>query len=108
MLFVLYIKSIFWQLIVLKQTELYQELKKYYKFRKISVKIQGVTSWELSLRGNPSDKVLGLVIKTKFYLKIMKFVADFEILVLGFQELPLGGYTKNIDLGPEKPYLTTP
>ena len=33
-------------------------------------------------RGNPTDKVLDIVTKTKFFLKIMKFVANFEKLVL--------------------------
>ena len=43
--------------------------------------ILGVTPWELSPKGNPPDKVLGLVTKTEFHLKIMKFVANFENLV---------------------------
>ena len=38
--------------------------------------------------GNPTDKVLDLVTKTKFHLKVIKFVANFENLVL-----------KDIDLG---------
>ena len=43
----------------------------------------GVTPWEPPLRGNPQDKVLGLVTKTKFHLNIMKSVANFEKLVIG-------------------------
>ena len=82
-----------------KKTKFYQKLKECYK---------GVIPWELSLRGNPTDKVLGLVTKTKFYLKIMKFVANFEKFVLGSYGPSLEGYSKNIDLGLENPYLTIP
>ena len=53
----------------------------------------------LPLRGNSTDNVLDLVTKTKFHLKIMKFVANSEKLVLG-------AIPKGIDLGLEKPYLT--
>ena len=37
-----------------------------------------------TLWGNPTDKVLDHVTKTKFHFKIMKFVANFEKIVLGF------------------------
>ena len=33
-------------------------------------------------RVSPTDKVLGLVTKTKFHLKIMKFIENFEKLAL--------------------------
>ena len=74
----------FWQLInKLKQTKLYQELQIVINLEKSYIRIQGVTPWWLPLRGNPTDKVLEFVTKTKFHLKIMKFVANFEKLVLG-------------------------
>ena len=57
---------------------------------------------ELSLWGNPSDKVLGLVTKTKFHLKIMKYVANLKKCFRVLRATPRG-FSKNIDLGLEKP-----
>ena len=59
---------------MLKQTKLWQELKK--------IVINSEGSY-LSLRGNPTDKVMGPVTKSKFHLKFMEFVANFEKIVLG-------------------------
>ena len=50
------------------------DLRKHINIKKKLQKIR-------PLRGNPTDRVLDLVIKTKFNLKIMKFVANFEKLV---------------------------
>ena len=90
MLFACELKVFFWQLIdKLKQTiktnKLYQELKIDINLEKYDL---GVRPWGLPLRGNPTDKVLDSVTKTKFYLKIMKFFAKFEKFVLGSRGLP--------------------
>ena len=54
----------------------------------LSACVLKVFFWQLKdklkqTRGNPTDKVLYPVTNTKFYLKMMKFVANFEKLVLG-------------------------
>ena len=70
---------------VLKKTKLYKELKIVIHFEKSYFGSLVLPLEKLALRGYPTYKVLGLVAKTKFRLKIMKFITNFEKKsVLGF------------------------
>ena len=74
MLFAYVLNIFFWQLIdkLINCCKLYQELKIV-----INLENSDLGSW------SDLDKVIDHVTKTKFHMKIMKFVANFEKLVLG-------------------------